>query len=196
MNFRIGPLPGRPPSRKPLFQEAWLLVALLLVALLPAAPLSAHGGGKQQIAGEAAGPYRLYVWSSPDPWRAGDAHTTVAVTRLLPSGEETPATGLEVFVTYQQGDESRRVEAIEQIGAQAGYYEADNTAATAGDWQVTVEVTGPEGVGGVSFREPVLPGAQFNWWLIGGGGLLTLLLVGFFGTRKAGPKPAQRRGSL
>jgi hypothetical protein len=154
--------------------------------LLPVAPLSAHGGGKQQLAGEQAGPYRIYVWSSPDPWRVGEAHTTVAVTRLLPSGEETPAAGLQVFVTYSQGEQSERIAAVEQAGAQAGYYEADNDVAAAGDWQVTVEVAGAEGQGTASFSEAVLPAAQFNWWLIGGGVLLALLLLGFFGTRKAG----------
>ena len=192
MNFRIGPLPGRGSSRKALLAAFWLLV----VTLLPAAPLSAHGGGKQQIAGETAGPYRIYVWSSPDPWRAGEAHTTVAVTRLLESGEETPATGLQVSVSYQQEGERQAVAAVEQTGAQAGYYEADNTAAAAGEWVMTVDVTGPEGAGSVRFRESVLPAAQFNWLLVGGGALLLLLLIGYFGTRVTGKTPVQRGASL
>ena len=213
MKLRIGPLPGRPSSGKTPFREAckhaaYMLAAclLLVAALLPSAPLSAHGGGKQQLAGEPAGPYRLYVWSSPDPWRVGEAHTTVAVTRLLPSGEETPATGLQVFVTYNQDSRQDRIAAVEQMGAQAGYYEADNAVAAAGDWQVTVEVAGAEGAGMASFTETVLPANQFNWWLIGGGVLLALLLLGYFGTRKAGlsrqtpssgkPSPAQRGASL
>ena len=167
-------------------QRFVLAACLLLAALLPAPPLAAHGGGKQQLAGETAGPYRLYVWSSPDPWRVGQAHTTVAVTRLLPTGEETPASGLQVFVTYVQGEQSQRIAAVEQAGAQAGYYEADNSVAAAGDWQVTVEAAGAEGQGTAGFVETVLPANQFNWWLIGGGVLLALLLLGFFGTRKAG----------
>jgi hypothetical protein len=156
-----------------------------MAALLPAAPLSAHGGGKQQLAGEPAGPYRLYVWTSPEPWRVGEAHTTVAVTRLLSGGEETPATDLQVFVTYNQGAQQKRIAAVEQVGAQAGYYEADNAVAAAGEWQVTIEVAGVEGAGMASFAEAVLPANQFNWWLIGGGVLLALLLLGYFGTRKA-----------
>ena len=175
-----------------------MLAAML--ALLAAVPALAHGGGKQQIAGEPAGPYRVYVWTSPDPWRVGQTHTTVAVTRLLDSGEETPATGLEVFVTYQpagsQAGQGERVAAVEQMGAQQGYYEADGAVAAAGDWQVAVAVSGAEGEGRASFREAVLPATGFNWWLIGGGVLLALLLVGYLGTRKAGPKPAQRGASL
>ena len=66
-------------------------------------------------------------------------------------------------------------------------------------------LTGAEGAGSVQFREPVLAAAQFNWWLVGGGALLVLLLIGFFGTRGAGlrgspPSPkapqAQRGASL
>ncbi len=198
MKLRIVPLPGRPPSGKTPFPEANKLAAcllaacLLLAALLPAAPLSAHGGGKQQLAGEVAGPYRLYAWSSPDPWRVGEAHTTVAVTRLLPTGEETPVTGLQVFVTYSQGEQRQRIAAVEQSGAQAGYYEADNAVAAAGEWRVTIEVAGADGQGTAGFVESVLPANQFNWWLIGGGVLLVLLLLGFFGTRKAGLAPSQR----
>lgn len=198
--------PGLPPpnqfdgyaNAKPI-ETGWgvraTIVAFVLV-LLTVTPVLAHGGGKVQIAGEPAGPYRLYVWSSPDPWRAGEAHTTVAVTRLLESGEETPATGLQVFVTYEQGAQSERIPAIEQVGALQGYYEADNTLATEGEWQATVEVSGAEGTGTVRFVETVLPANQFNWWLIGGGVLVALLLLGYFGTRKAGPKPVQRGAGL
>lgn len=172
-----------------------IFLALALV-LLAVTPVAAHGGGKQQIAGEPSGPYHIYVWSSPDPWRVGDAHTTVAVTRLLESGEETPATGLEVFVTYQQGAQSERVPAVEQTGAQQGYYEADGAPATVGEWQAIVEVSGAEGAGAVRFVETVLPADEFNWWLIGGGALLALLLLGLLGMRRAGHKPAQRGAGL
>ena len=187
---------GVSPLRRVFFRRTSCpyIVALVLL-LLSAAPALAHGGGKQQIAGEPSGPYRLYVWTSPDPWRVGQAHTTVAVTRLLDNGEETPATGLQVFVTYQQGAQSERVAAVEQTGAQQGFYEADAPLNTTGEWQATVEVSGAEGAGMVRFIESVLAANEFNWWLIGGGVLLALLL-GFFGTRKAGPKPAQRGASL
>jgi hypothetical protein len=183
------------------WQRALLLLplALLLAALLPVFPLLAHGGGKQQLAGEEAGPYRLYAWTSPDPWRVGEAHTSVAVTRLLESGEETPATGLQVFVTYAQTGQNERVAAVEQVGAQAGYYEADAEVSTEGDWQVMVEVLGAEGEGAATFVETVLPAQEFNWWLIGSGVLVGLLLLGFFGTRGARYKaqgPAQRGADL
>ena len=165
----------------------------LLAAVLPAAA-EAHGGGKQQLAAEPLGAYRVYVWTSPDPWRVGQAHTTVAVTRQLATGEETPAAGLEVFVTYTRDGQPQRVTAVEQTGAQAGFYEADAVVGDAGEWQVTVEVGGPEG-GQVGFTSAVQPAATFKWWLIGGGVLLALLAVGYLGTRKTPKRPVQRGAS-
>jgi hypothetical protein len=165
----------------------------LLVSALPAAA-GAHGGGKQQLAAEPVGAYYVYVWTSPDPWQVGQAHTTVAVTKVLDSQEETPATGLEVFVTYVYAGQSERVAAAEQTGVQAGFYEADASVGEAGEWQVTVEVAGPQG-GQVGFAEMVQPAAPFNWWLIGGGVLVALLTVGYFGTRKTGKRPVQRGAS-
>ena len=173
------------------FLIVWLLA--LLASALPAAA-GAHGGGKQQLAAEPVGSYRVYVWTSPDPWQVGQAHTTAAVTQLLDGQEETPATGLEVFVTYVHAGQAERVAAVEQTGAQAGFYEADAAVDPAGDWQVTVEVAGPQG-GQVGFTEVVQPAASFNWWLIGGGVFVVLLAVGYFGTRKTGKQPVQRGAS-
>jgi hypothetical protein len=172
---------------------AWLLA--LLSAAGAAVPAEAHGGGKQQLAREAVGPFLVYVWTSPDPWLVGEAHTTVAVTRLLADGQETPATGVEVFVTYAHEGQRERVPALEQMGAQAGFYEADGPVAAAGEWQVTVEVGGAAG-GTVSFAETVQPGSELNWWLIGGGVLVALLALGYLGTRKTGKQPVQRGASL
>jgi hypothetical protein len=171
----------------------WLLS--LIAALGVVLPVGAHGGGKQQLARVTVGPYWVYVWTSPEPWRVGEAHTTVAVTKLLAAGQETPATGIEVFATYAHNGQSERVAAVEQMGAQAGFYEADGPVATAGEWQVTVEVAGAEGSGEVSFTETVQAANELNWWLIGGGVLVALLALGYLGTRKAGRQPVRRGAS-
>jgi hypothetical protein len=175
-----------------------IFVAVLL-AFVAVLPLSAHGGGKQQLTGQELGPFRVYVWTSPEPWRVGQAHTTVAVTQALDDQQETPVSGAQVWVTYRQagaGMPSERVVAVEQTGAQAGFYEADGAVGAVGDWQIIVEVAGPQGEGTTTFIESVLPANEFNWWLIGGGVLVALLAVGYVGTRKAGVRPVQRGASL
>jgi hypothetical protein len=50
----------------------------------------------------------------------------------------------------------------------------------AGEWQVTIGVSGLQGNGSTSFRQQVLPGDGFNWWLVGAGGLLLLVVVSFW----------------
>lgn len=172
------------------FRQAvcWLLA--LLTPLLWALPAAAHGGGKPQLTGAAAGPYRIYAWTSPEPWRVGLAHTTVAVTLAQAGGQETPLTGAQVAVVYTRSDgASERVVGVEQPSPQVGFYEADAPLNAPGNWNVRVEVAGPAGSGSAAFAENVLPADNVNWWLVGGGVLLALLALGYFGTRK-GKAPA------
>lgn len=163
------------------------LVLVALIALLRPGVASAHGGGTPQLTNVAVGPYHLFAWTSPEPWRVGSAHTTVALTRPLDDGQETPVSGAQVTVVYApvgQPDQVIRVLAVEQSGAQAGFYEADATLGAAGDWQIGVEVAGVEDNSSAAFQVQVLPANNVNWWLIGGGVLLALAAVGFGVSRK------------
>ena len=72
----------------------WIVCLLALLASALPAVAGAHGGGKQQLAAEPVGSYRVYVWTSPDPWQVGQAHTTVAVTQMLMSCSVLLAIGI------------------------------------------------------------------------------------------------------
>ena len=52
----------------------------------PGSSLLAHGGGTSQLSNAEAGPYRVFAWTTPEPWRAGEVHVTVAVTLPPPAG--------------------------------------------------------------------------------------------------------------
>ena len=122
------------------------LVALVLALLLASGhvPASAHGGGRPQLTNEPVGPYHLFVWTSPEPWRVGEVHTTVAVTRPLGDGQEMPVEDAQVVVTYAPVDapaEARQVTAVEQGGTQPGFYEADTEVNATGDWEIRVAVS-------------------------------------------------------
>ena len=74
----------------------WLLYILAVCLLWPQSGL-AHGGGAPQITDAPAGPYRLFAWSSPDPWRTGTAaHITVAITLVDAAGQITPVSDATV----------------------------------------------------------------------------------------------------
>ena len=172
------------------------IVVVALIAILRPIVADAHGGGTPQLSKVPVGPYHLFAWTSPEPWRVGSAHTTVALTEPLDDGQETPVSGAQVTVIYTpvgEPDQAVRATAVEQTGAKAGFYEADAVVTAAGDWQIVVEVSGAKGNGSTSFHVQVLPATSFQWWLIGGGVLVALVAIGFWGTRKGGARSSSGR---
>lgn len=164
------------------------MIFLLVLGFPAPVPAAAHGGGTPQLTRVPAGPYLVYAWTSPEPWRVGQAHTTVAVTVLNDAGE-TPVTGAQVVVIFEPTDGSDRTDradqpitaqAIEGKGANVGFYEADAGLPTAGAWRVTVQVAGTAGNGQASFDSQVQPAtASRNWLLLGLGAALLLAAVAF-----------------
>ena len=176
-----------PVSARPRSGVALQLLASLWLGLWPAL-LSAHGGGTPQITDAPAGPFRLFVWTNPDPWRTGaEVHVTVAVTEVDGAGQTTPVTDAVVTVRlYNDGQPAQEVTlAATPLPAAAGFYEADGLVPGAGRWQVEVQITGSAGVGAGSFTQEVQPGdSSINWLVWGGGALALVALVGFAGTRR------------
>jgi hypothetical protein len=180
-------------------------LAVLLLIAMPALPAAAHGGGTPQLTAAPAGPYRLFAWTTPEPWRVGEAHTTVAVTQPDVEGRDTPISGAQVTVVYaatEGASQPIRVTAVEGSGAQVGFYEADAVLPAAGAWQVTILVSGPAGSGEAAFAHSVLPAESgVNWTLVGlGAG--ALLVAGIWlaaqWSRRRGARPGSQQpaGSL
>lgn len=167
-------------------QRLMLLCSLALSLAWPQAGL-AHGGGVPQLTDAPAGPYRLFAWSSPDPWQSGAAaHLTVAVTILDAAGQTTPVSDAQVTaVLTAEGQPPHRVqfEATPNPTA-AGFYEADGELPVAGLWRVEVLVSGVAGMGSGAFTNIVQPGSSVNWPLWLGIGVGLLALVGFIGLRQ------------
>lgn len=164
-------------------------IAGLVLGILWMAGAAAHGGGTPQLTAAPAGPYHLFAWTTPEPWRVGAAHTTVAVTQPDAAGRDTPISGAAVTVLYAPADGAEpalRVTAVEGSGAQAGFYEADADLPAAGEWQVTILVTGPAGSGEAGFVNSVLPAESgVNWWFIALGiGGLALLATAWWATKR------------
>lgn len=173
---------------------AWLLGALLFT--FSATIAYAHGGGAPKLTNAVAGPYRVFVWTQPEPWRPGPVHISTAVTLPPPEDEtvdegvtnnalDTPVTDAVVQVTLTPADDpggSLVVQASPQKQLGSLYYEADATLPTPGDWRVAVDVSGPEGSGSASFVTEVLPARSSNTLLFAGGlGLAALALAALAG---------------
>jgi hypothetical protein len=171
--------------------RALLLAGLLLGIAWPAAAL-AHGGGAPQVTDAPAGPYRLFVWTSPEPWQAdANVHVTIAVTQQDAAGQIMPITDAQVTVRLTLDGQATQAVLLTatQIGAAAGYYDADGSLPVAGLWRAEVEASGEAGVGAVSFTQTVAPaGSTLNWIVWGGGALVVLAIVGFLSARRRQPQ--------
>src|SRR5690606_23754773 len=85
-----------------------MLLALAMFAITSGIS-SAHGGGTPQLSDVEAGPFRLFVWTSPEPWRAGgEAHVTVAVTSLDDAGQTIPVDDASVAIELAPADAPER----------------------------------------------------------------------------------------
>ncbi|MCY3993071.1 MAG: hypothetical protein OXF50_17750 [Caldilineaceae bacterium] len=177
---------------------------ILLTVVLFAAPLSAHGGiGVQHLNNVPAGPFRVYVWSDPEPPEVGEYHVTIALTENV-EGDSTGLAGgpiLDASVTV----ELAHVDSGETLSALAThddalnklFYVASFEPARKGLWSVQVRILPPgcdesqNGAGQqpgdsampcdteqvVSFQDEILPKA-FPWRALLGGILSILLILG------------------
>ncbi len=173
---------------------AVVVLALLSLLLLPSKPsLFAHGGGTSQLANAEAGPYRVFAWTTPEPWRAGEVHVTISVTLPPPADAviddnqlsnmlDEPVSDAIVTVSLIPVDGTSApigINAVRQDLLSGAYYEADTELPESGNWQVFVDVGGPLGEGRVDFMVTVLPTRRVNWlWLgLGAGALIGILTL-------------------
>ncbi len=161
----------------------WLVLLLTLNGPLVAA---AHGGWIPRLTNVAIGPYRLYVWSAPEPPRVGAVHLAIAVTedKKLPDPLVQPVLDLDVQITMKALDEPGVLltqQGVSQKTLLLYYYETDFQIPAAGQWQTVVTVTGPAGSGAADFQLEVLPTRRVNWSIIGWGAVALLLAIGLYG---------------
>lgn len=163
----------------------------------------AHGGGTPRLTNEPAGPYRLYVWSSPEPLRAGEVHMTFAVV-LPPDGEQLVdesslfndldkiVTGADVDVTFSsraQPDSGKNPKANGLMTVKALpssinplYYEVDTEIPFSGKWEIAIDVKSDLGHGEAGFEVPVKNARLLDWRAVAGGIVLmfSTILIGRF----------------
>jgi hypothetical protein len=155
-----------------------VLGVLIILLAMSADRAMAHGGGTARLVDEPVGPYRLYVWTKPDPIRVGTAHFTVGVfTRTSGSEQDEPVTDARVQLQLvpKEGGDGWQGEASQQASANKLYYEADATIPAEGEWQATVSIGGPAGSGSAQFDLAAVP-PGVNWPPIGGAAVVLVVL--------------------
>ena len=174
--------------------------ALVILLLLLPTPVLAHGGGTPQLTNAEAGPYRIFAWTEPEPWRADEVHLTVVVTLPPPADSvvddsvvnnrlDQPVNDAVVdvsFVSPENPELGFELAAELQALGNNTSYEVDTTLSTAGLWQIDINVDGPDGQGAASFQVEALPARTLNWSLIAGAAVLLLLGIAVIGwTRRS-----------
>ncbi len=186
-------------------RQSMLGLAVALGWLALAAPVWAHGGGTPRLTASPAGPYSVYAWSEPEPWRAGEVHLSIAVT--LPADAEAQADGAQVetpvidadiqvsFIPPEGDDAPIVVQAQRQTQLSDYYFEADTVLPSAGLWRIEIAVEGEAGSGSTEFTIPAQEGRSLNWALMAaaGGALLLLIVLAGIWSRKQQPAPASQR---
>lgn len=183
-----------------------VLLPLFFLSLLVARPLLAHAGvGTEQIANHNLGPYRIWVWSDPEPPQVGEYHVAVALTESLENdpngfaGEPVLDADVLVEMTHQSTGLLLVAQATHEDAANKLFYEALLAPQQTGLWQIRVIVQGPDGPVEAAFEDEIEPPA-FPWRSVGGG-VLALLLAGagvaiylFTGKKGQAVERVQRRG--
>ncbi len=167
----------------------WWLVVLALLAL-------AHGGGEPQIVAAALGPYRVNVWTAPEPPRVGPLHVTIAVYRPGVRMDTPVADARVTVVVRHEGGRALRAQ-VPANPAYPHYYEADFELPEPGRWEVTIDIAVDGEQGRFAFPLQVQPPARWSplrwagvavgvlllgWWLWSGRG------EGARGVRKTAPR--------
>lgn len=177
---------------------AWMALAALWLGL--ASPLSAHGGGTPRLTNVPAGPYRVYAWTEPDPWRVGEVHLSIAVTQPASAADreagaqvEVPVTDAEILVTLTPANSASApivVQATRQSLLGDYYFEADTDLPAAGVWQITIAVQGEAGSGATEFEIEALEARSLNWTLVLAAGGVLLVIVALIGVWSRNQQPA------
>jgi hypothetical protein len=138
---------------------------LILLALLAAAPLALADGGRLRFR-QAAGPFVVTLFTTPDPLSAGPADFSVAVERAGTEGIVQDADVTLLLTPLDGGD--RVVLHASHAAATSRFLEAANfTLPRAGQWRVTVVVQQGSDVGKCSGAFDVAPAGlvtnQIGW---------------------------------
>lgn len=160
-----------------------IISVLILVFSLPNV-IFAHGGGTPQLVNAEIGPYRVSVWTQPEPLKVGEAHFTVALSEPSATSDETgpPVLGAAIelrFSPLNGRGESFTVAATHEAAVNKLFYEADFELPDDGRWRVEIVVAGPTGSGETAFEIDVLPApANSSRILWVGAGLIGLVFIG------------------
>lgn len=130
-------------------------------------PVGAHTAGKMQLSAAPAGPYKMTVWTSPEPATLDELHIALAVVL---AEDASPVLDAEVLVQLIPANGSPVLveSATTEDSDNKFLYEAIFEPATPGLYQVDIQVSGIDGATG---------DASFDLEIVGDSGPNLLYLI-------------------
>jgi hypothetical protein len=135
--------------------------ALILMAIL-AGRVEAHTAGKMQLSAAPAGPYKMTVWTSPEPATLDELHVALAVVL---AEDASPVLDADVIVQLVPADGSPALKepATTEDSENKFLYEAIFDPPNPGFYQVDIQVTGSDGdTGDASFELEIVDNSGLN----------------------------------
>lgn len=155
--------------------RAWLASIILLLILLATSSAAAHTEGKMQLASEAAGPYKLTVWTSPEPVTVGELHVAIAAVLAEDASPVLDAAVQVELAALEGSGQSISAQATAEDATNKFLREAIFELTEAGPYLATIKVEGVDGAtGSASFEFEVEEEAGLNWFPILLGSVLVL----------------------
>lgn len=140
-----------------------LSTGIVFVTLFAVLFATAHTDGRMRLSAEEAGPYKLTVWTSPEPVKAGELHITLAVV-LAEDASPVLDAAVTVNLSPENGGERLSEPATTEDSANKFLYEAVFDIAETGTYQVDLQIVGADGSHGESsFDLEVSSGSSIRW---------------------------------
>lgn len=166
------------------FSSILMICTVFILMAILAGRVEAHTAGKMQLSAAPAGPYKMTVWTSPDPATLDELHVALAVVL---AEDASPILDAKVIVQLVPADGSPVLvePATTEDSENKFLYEAIFEPPKSGLYQVDIEVTGTDGTtGNASFDLEIVddPGLNLLYLIPAGLGLAAVLLL-FFALR-------------
>jgi hypothetical protein len=141
-------------------------LATVLMSALSPTPVFAHSDGTMQLASGPAGPYKITVWTWPDPARTGEVHISIAVV-LAEDASPVLDASVRVDMKSSSGNETLSAPATTEDSENKFLYEVVMDVPKSGSYEITIAATGNDNSGGeVTFQLEVVSGKTVNWLLL------------------------------
>jgi len=139
-----------------------LLVLVSLALWVRYSPADAHTAGKIQLSAAPAGPFKMTVWTWPDPATIGELHVTVAVVMAEDAAPVLDG-DLLVQLTPIDGGPTISAPASTENSVNKFLYEAVLEPVDSGVYDVTLFMTGSDGsTGDASFELEIRGDSTFD----------------------------------